>query len=112
MSDINIVELKKKKNDELIKMAESMGIENVVRAKSQDIVLAIMKAHAKEGGQMTCEGVLEKLPDGYGFLRHAAAGYRACLDDIYVSHHLIKRLTLQTGDTVKGLVKTRINALR
>jgi transcription termination factor Rho len=105
MSDINIVELKKKKNDELLKIAESMGVENMVRAKSQDIVLAIMKAHAKEGGNMTCEGVLEKLSDGYGFLRQAAAGYRSGLDDIYVSHQLIKRLALQTGDTIMGLVR-------
>ncbi|MHC1479635.1 transcription termination factor Rho [Frateuria aurantia] len=103
---INLTELKRKKNYELLEYAESLGIqEGVARARKQDVVFSILKAHARSGGGIWAEGVLEILQDGFGFLRSADESYLAGPDDIYVSPSQIRRFNLRTGDYITGRVR-------
>jgi transcription termination factor Rho len=102
---MNLTEIKKKPAAELLALAESMGIENVARARKQDLIFAILKAHAKTGEPIYSEGVLEILSDGFGFLRSPDGSYLAGPDDIYVSPSQIRRFSLQTGDTVAGTIR-------
>ncbi|MGK0673811.1 MAG: transcription termination factor Rho [Halothiobacillaceae bacterium] len=102
---MNLTEIKKKPVAELLAIAESMGIENVARARKQDLIFAILKAHAKTGEPIYSEGVLEILSDGFGFLRSPDGSYLAGPDDIYVSPSQIRRFNLQTGDTVAGTIR-------
>ncbi|AFC85241.1 transcription termination factor Rho [Frateuria aurantia] len=103
---INLTELKRKKNYELLEYAESLGIqEGVSRARKQDVVFSILKAHARSGGGIWAEGVLEILQDGFGFLRSADESYLAGPDDIYVSPSQIRRFNLRTGDYITGRVR-------
>ncbi|MEF3194029.1 MAG: transcription termination factor Rho [Halothiobacillaceae bacterium] len=102
---MNLTELKRKPVAELLALAESMGIENVARARKQDLIFAILKAHAKTGEAIYSEGVLEILSDGFGFLRSPDGSYLAGPDDIYVSPSQIRRFNLQTGDTVAGTIR-------
>ncbi len=102
---MNLTELKKKPVSELIKMAQDMGIENMARARKQDLIFAILKAHAKSGEDIFGNGVLEILQDGFGFLRSEEASYLAGPDDIYVSPSQIRRFGLRTGDTVSGKIR-------
>ncbi len=102
---MNLTEIKKKPAAELLALAESMGIENVARARKQDLIFAILKAHAKTGEAIYSEGVLEILSDGFGFLRSPDGSYLAGPDDIYVSPSQIRRFSLQTGDTVAGTIR-------
>ncbi|HER19724.1 MAG TPA: transcription termination factor Rho [Chromatiales bacterium] len=102
---MNLTEIKKKPAAELLALAESMGIENVARARKQDLIFAILKAHAKTGEAVYSEGVLEILSDGFGFLRSPDGSYLAGPDDIYVSPSQIRRFSLQTGDTVAGTIR-------
>ena len=75
------------------------------RARKQDIIFAILKAHAKNGEDIYGDGVLEILQDGFGFLRSAESSYLAGPDDIYVSPSQIRRFNLRTGDTVSGKIR-------
>ncbi|MDM7322181.1 MAG: transcription termination factor Rho [Gammaproteobacteria bacterium] len=102
---MNLTEIKKKPAAELLALAESMGIENVARARKQDLIFAILKAYAKTGEPIYSEGVLEILSDGFGFLRSPDGSYLAGPDDIYVSPSQIRRFSLQTGDTVAGTIR-------
>ena len=102
---MNLTELKQTPAPELIKIAESMGIENMSRSRKQDIIFAILKAHAKSGEDIHGDGVLEILQDGFGFLRSAESSYLAGPDDIYVSPSQIRRFSLRTGDTVAGKIR-------
>ncbi|MBT8448248.1 MAG: transcription termination factor Rho [Gammaproteobacteria bacterium] len=102
---MNLTELKQQSASELVKLAESMGIENMARARKQDIIFSILKTHAKSGDDIFGGGVLEILPDGFGFLRSADASYLAGPDDIYVSPSQIRRFNLRTGDTVNGKIR-------
>ena len=102
---MNLTELKQKTAAELIKIAQSLGLDNMARARKQDLVFGILKAHAKKGEDIHGNGVLEILQDGFGFLRSADSSYLAGPDDIYVSPSQIRRFALRTGDTVAG--KTR-----
>ncbi len=86
-------------------MARSMKIDGVNRMRKQDQIFAILKAQAKKGEDITGEGVLEILQDGFGFLRSATSSYLAGPDDIYVSPSQIRRFNLRTGDTVAGLIR-------
>jgi transcription termination factor Rho len=104
-SSMNLTELKAKPIHELVKMAESMGLENLARSRKQDIIFSILKAHARNGEDTYGDGVLEILPDGFGFLRSADGSYLAGPDDIYVSPSQIRRFNLRTGDTVSGLIR-------
>jgi transcription termination factor Rho len=109
---IDIADLKAKKIAELTGLAKSLGITNLSGLKKQELILKIVEAQAntqpKEQqleGLITSGGVLEVLPDGYGFLRSADYNYLPSADDIYVSPSQIKRFMLRTGDTVKGQVR-------
>jgi transcription termination factor Rho len=102
---MNLTELKQKHVADLIKLAEDMGIEGMSRSRKQDIIFAILKAHAKSGEDIYGDGVLEILQDGFGFLRSAESSYLAGPDDIYVSPSQIRRFSLRTGDTVSGKIR-------
>ncbi len=82
---MNLTELKAKPIHELVKLAESMGLESLARSRKQDIIFSILKAHARNGEDIYGDGVLEILQDGFGFLRSADGSYLAGPDDIYVS---------------------------
>ncbi len=102
---MNLTELKKKPAAELINIASDMKIDNLNRSRKQDIIFAILKAHAKNGEDILGDGVLEILQDGFGFLRSADCSYLAGPDDIYVSPSQIRRFGLRTGDTVSGKIR-------
>jgi transcription termination factor Rho len=103
---IDLNELKRKPAHLLLKMAEELGIqEGVARARKQDIIFLILKAHARAGGGVSVEGVLEILQDGFGFLRGPDESYLAGPDDIYVSPSQIRRFNLRTGDYIAGRVR-------
>ena len=102
---MNLTELKQKAPSDLLEIAKGMGIEGMSRARKQDIIFAILKAHAKSGEDIFGDGVLEILQDGFGFLRSAEGSYLAGPDDIYVSPSQIRRFGLRTGDTVAGKIR-------
>src|SRR6187399_2218901 len=102
---MNLTELKQKPITELLELAEQMGIENMARSRKQDVIFSLLKKHAKSGEEISGDGVLEILQDGFGFLRSADASYLAGPDDIYVSPSQIRRFNLRTGDTISGLIR-------
>lgn len=102
---MNLTELKEKSISELVKLAESMKLEHLARNRKQDIIFAILKAHAKSGEDIFGSGVLEILQDGFGFLRSADSSYLAGPDDIYVSPSQIRRFSMRTGDTIAGKIR-------
>merc|ERR1712174_119370 len=102
---MNLTELKNKPISELVNLAEEMGLENMARARKQDIIFSILKTHAKSGEDIFGDGVLEILQDGFGFLRSADSSYLAGPDDIYVSPSQIRRFSLRTGDMLEGKIR-------
>jgi len=102
---MNLSDLKLKSVPELLEIATSMKLDNVSRLKKQDIIFAILKAHAKGGDDIFGGGVLEILQDGFGFLRSAQGSYLAGPDDIYVSPSQIRRFSMRTGDTIEGKIR-------
>jgi transcription termination factor Rho len=102
---MHLSELKAQHVSELIKMGEALEIENVTRLRKQELMFAIMKKRAKAGEQVFGDGVLEVLPDGFGFLRSIEASYMASTDDIYLSPSQIRRFNLHTGDMIEGEVR-------
>jgi len=102
---MNLTELKQKSAAELLDLTKELGVENISRARKQDIIFSILKAHAKSGEDIYGDGVLEILQDGFGFLRSADCSYLAGPDDIYVSPSQIRRFALRTGDTVAGKIR-------
>ena len=102
---MNLSELKQKPIDELLKMTAAAGLDNLARSRKQDIIFALLKKHAKGGDDIYGDGVLEILPDGFGFLRSAGASYLAGPDDIYVSPSQIRRFNLRTGDGIAGKIR-------
>ncbi|MCG7412957.1 transcription termination factor Rho [Moraxella nonliquefaciens] len=102
---MNLTELKRKPVSDLLYIAEQMGLENMARSRKQDIIFAILKTHARNGGPIYGDGVLEILPDGFGFLRSSEGSYLAGPDDIYVSPSQIRRFNLQTGDSIAGQIR-------
>ena len=103
---LNISDLKRMSAAELLEMAESLGIENISRARKQDVVFSLLKAAARRGEQIYGDGVLEILQDGYGFLRGPDSSYAAGPDDVYVSPSQIRRFSLRTGDTIAGRIRS------
>ena len=102
---MNLTELKKKSVAELLLISEQMGLENMARSRKQDIIFAILKTHARNGEAIYGDGVLEILPDGFGFLRSSEGSYLAGPDDIYVSPSQIRRFNLKTGDSIAGTIR-------
>jgi transcription termination factor Rho len=102
---MNLTELKQTPAADLVSLAASMGVEGVARSRKQDLIFAILKAHAKKGEDIHGDGVLEILQDGFGFLRSADCSYLAGPDDIYVSPSQIRRFNLRTGDTISGKIR-------
>tara|TARA_R110002072_G_scaffold136124_2_gene278115 strand:+ start:76572 stop:77831 length:1260 start_codon:yes stop_codon:yes gene_type:complete len=102
---MNLTDLKTKPIAKLLETAQEMGLENLSRTRKQDIIFAILKKHAKAGEDISGDGVLEILADGFGFLRSADSSYLAGPDDIYVSPSQIRRFNLRTGDTISGKIR-------
>jgi len=102
---MNLSELKKKPAQELVDMASGLKLDGGSRMRRQDLIFAILKAQAKKGENITGEGVVEILQDGFGFLRSADSSYLAGPDDIYVSPSQIRRFNLRTGDTIRGNIR-------
>ncbi|XHS77638.1 transcription termination factor Rho [Burkholderiaceae bacterium UC74_6] len=102
---MHLSELKALHVSALITMGEELEIENVARMRKQELMFAIMKKRAKAGEQVFGDGVLEVLPDGFGFLRSIEASYMASTDDIYLSPSQIRRFNLHTGDMIEGEVR-------
>jgi transcription termination factor Rho len=106
---MNLGELKLKKINELTRLAKDYKVEGIASLRKQELIFAILKAHAKESeknGNVRGSGVLEVLPDGFGFLRAPDYNYLPGPDDIYVSPSQIRRLNLRTGDVVEGQVRS------
>ena len=102
---MHLSELKALHVSALIQMGEELEIDNVSRLRKQELMFAIMKKRAKGGEQVFGDGVLEVLPDGFGFLRSIEASFMASTDDIYLSPSQIRRFNLHTGDLVEGEVR-------
>ncbi len=102
---MKISELKGKSPGELLKLAQSLGIENISRAKKQTLIFAILKYKAENDEEVLGDGVLDILQEGYGFLRSANDSYVSGPDDIYVSPNQIRRFNLSTGDLVTGKIR-------
>ncbi len=102
---MNLSELKKLSMNELMDLAQQSNVENISRARKQDLIFSILKAHSKSGEDIFGGGVLEILQDGFGFLRSAEGSYLAGPDDIYVSPSQIRRFNLRTGDTINGKIR-------
>ncbi len=102
---MNLRELKAKTPAELLAFAEELEIENASAMRKQEMMFAILKAEAEKGNAIYGEGVLEVLPDGFGFLRSPESNYLAGPDDIYVSPSQVRKFNLRTGDTVEGEIR-------
>jgi transcription termination factor Rho len=102
---INLTELKEKRIADLNKMAKDLGIEGATNMRKQELIFALLQGQAERGGVIYGEGVLETLPDGFGFLRAPDYNYLPGPDDIYVSPSQIRRFNLRTGDTVSGQIR-------
>ncbi|WP_223144600.1 transcription termination factor Rho [Deferribacter autotrophicus] len=102
---MNLSELKKKSIEELVAIANDFDIEHADNLLKQELIFEILKAASEKNGQIYGEGVLEVLPDGFGFLRSPDANYLPGPDDIYVSPAQIKRLGLRSGDTIQGEIR-------
>ena len=103
---MHLNELKALHVSQLLEMAAGLEIENANRFRKQELMFAIMKRRAKQGEQIFGDGVLEVLPDGFGFLRSPETSYLASTDDIYISPSQIRRFNLHTGDSIEGEVRT------
>jgi transcription termination factor Rho len=102
---MHLSELKALHISKLVEMAETLEIENIARMRKQELMFAIMKKRAKAGEQVFGDGVLEVLPDGFGFLRALDMSFLASTDDIYLSPSQVRRFNLHTGDLIEGEVR-------
>lgn len=105
MDNISISELKEKTIDELMKLAKSLNVEGATGMKKQELIFAVLQAQVEKAGNVFGSGVLEILPDGFGFLRSPDYSYLPSPDDIYVSPSQIRRFNLRTGDLVSGQIR-------
>jgi len=102
---MNLVELKKMKISELTTMAKDFSIEGATGMPKQELIFSLLQAHSDQNGLIYGEGVLEILPDGFGFLRATDSNYLPGPDDIYISPSQIRRFNLRTGDTISGQIR-------
>jgi transcription termination factor Rho len=103
---MHLNELKALHVSEVLKQAEELEIENTGRMRKQELMFAIIKKRAKAGELIVADGVLEILPDGFGFLRSLDTSFTASTDDIYISPSQVRRFNLHTGDMIEGEVRT------
>jgi transcription termination factor Rho len=102
----SLSDLKRMPAPKLLDIAEQLNIqEGVARARKQDVIFAVLKVLTRHGDGVAADGVLEILPDGYGFLRAAEASYLAGPDDVYISPSQIRRFNLRTGDYIDGKIR-------
>jgi transcription termination factor Rho len=104
-NSLNIVELKEKNISELNKLAREMKVEGASSMRKQELIFGVLQAQTEKSGFIFGEGVLETLPDGFGFLRAPDYNYLPGPDDIYVSPSQIRRFNLKTGDTISGQIR-------
>jgi len=102
---MNLKELKSKKISELTTMAKHLGLEGVSGMRKQELIFSLLQTEIEKNGSIYGEGVLEILPDGFGFLRAPDYNYLPGPDDIYVSPSQIRRFNLRTGDTIAGQIR-------
>jgi transcription termination factor Rho len=102
---LELATLRRMSGDELCALAEKLGIDDARELRRQELVLAVLEAHADRRGETHAEGILEILPDGFGFLRSPEHAYQPGIDDIYVSPSQIRRFGMRTGDAVRGTVR-------
>jgi transcription termination factor Rho len=102
---MHLSELKRKSTQELADLAHNLGVEGAAGQRRQELVFAILKAQGDRRGDLLADGVIEVLPDGFGFLRAPDQNYQPGADDIYVSPSQIRRFSLRTGDTVAGQIR-------
>ncbi|OGP24752.1 MAG: transcription termination factor Rho [Deltaproteobacteria bacterium GWC2_56_8] len=102
---MNLKELKEKKINELTNLAKKYNIESATSMRKQDLIFALLQSQSEQNGMIYGEGVLETLPDGFGFLRAPDYNYLPGPDDIYVSPSQIRRFNLRTGDIVSGQIR-------
>ena len=102
---INLKQLKERRISDLNKLARELGVEGSSTMRKQDLIFNLLQAQSERGGVIYGEGVLETLPDGFGFLRAPDYNYLPGPDDIYVSPSQIRRFNLRTGDTVSGQIR-------
>jgi len=102
---LEIAKLKEMKISDLAKFAKGLSVNGISGSKKQDLIFKILQAQAEKEGLMFGEGVLEILPEGFGFLRSANYNYLPCPDDIYISPSQIRKFDLSTGDTVSGQIR-------
>jgi len=102
---LDITNLKEMKMSELNKLARDLNVNGISGIKKQDLIFKILQAQAEKEGLMFGEGVLEILPEGFGFLRSPNYNYLPCPDDIYISPSQIRKFELRTGDTVSGQIR-------
>ena len=102
---LNLNNLKKMPISELVVKARELGVENTSGMKKADLIFAMLQAHTAKDGLIYASGVLEKMQEGYGFLRSADYSYLHGPDDIYISPSQIRLFSLQTGDTIAGLIR-------
>ena len=104
IEQLNLADLKAKSPKDLLAMAEELEIENASTMRKGDMMFSILKERAEDGWEISGDGVLEVLQDGFGFLRSPEANYLPGPDDIYVSPEMIRKHSLRTGDTVDGVI--------
>lgn len=102
---VNLADLKSQSPAELLEMAEELEIENAPSMRKGEMMFSILKERAEDGWEISGDGVLEVLQDGFGFLRSLEANYLPGPDDIYLSPDMIRRFSLRTGDTIEGLIQ-------
>ena len=105
---LNLANLKKHSPAELVSMAKDLEIDNASTMRKGDLMFSILKERAEDGWEISGDGVLEVLQDGFGFLRSPEANYLPGPDDIYISPHMIKKFSLRTGDTVEGVMSSPV----
>ena len=106
MREIKLQDLKAKSPTEMLTFAEELQVENASTMRKQELMFGILKQLASNEVEIIGEGVVEVLPDGFGFLRSPDSNYLAGPDDIYVSPSQIRRFGLRTGDTVEGQIRS------